>query len=221
MKPYYQDDYVTLYHGDCREVLRGLAFDGLWAIVTDPPYGIQHSSNHGASWQGEQISGDEDTTLRDEVLERYTPMYMPAVVFGTWRAQRPHFTRAVLIWDKGPAFGMGDLSFPWKGSFEEVYIIGYGFEGRRDEGVLKGHLEVSWESKGRRHPHAKPVTLLEHFVHKLPGRSILDPFAGAGPTLLAAKNLNRKAIGVEINEGFCEIAATRLTQNVLDFGGAA
>lgn len=121
----------------------------------------------------------------------------------------------MLIWDKGPQFGMGDLSFPWKPSFEEIYIIGDGFSGHRDEGVLKGFSSVSWESKGRRHPHEKPSSLMAHFIAKTNAPSIVDPCCGTGPTLRAAKDLGRRAIGIEIEERYCEIAANRLAQEVL------
>jgi len=67
-EPYYQDDFVTLYHGDCREILPSLPDAGC-VLVTDPPYGIAHSSNRpGAPRRGEQIANDDATTVRDEVL---------------------------------------------------------------------------------------------------------------------------------------------------------
>ncbi len=68
MKPYYQDDSVTIYHGDCREILPSL--EPVDLVLTDPPYGIQHSSGYGASWQNTEIEGDFDTSVRDYMLER-------------------------------------------------------------------------------------------------------------------------------------------------------
>jgi site-specific DNA-methyltransferase (adenine-specific) len=110
---------------------------------------------------------------------------------------------------------MGDLSFPWKMSWEEIYVLGNGFTGKRDEGVLHGHLVVSWESRGRTHPHEKPVSLMTYLIGKTDADWVLDPFMGSGTTLRAAKDLGRKAIGIEIEERYCEIAAERLSQEVL------
>lgn len=212
LTPYYQDDYATIYHGDCRDVLPCL--EPVDLVLTDPPYGIAYSSNHGASWEGQQINGDGDTALRDFVLSFYASL--PIACFGTWKAPRPQNIRAVLIWDKGPAFGMGDLQFPWKPSFEEVYIFGDGWTGRRDEGVIKGHIQVSWESKGRKHPNQKPVSLLKYLISRQPkAQIVLDPFMGSGTTLRAAKDLGIKSIGIEICEAYCEIAVKRLRQESL------
>lgn len=220
MRTYYEQDGITIYHGDCREVMASVEIPADALVAVDPPYGISHSTSHGASWENTEIANDHSTELRDWLIAELAPR--PMVVFGTWKVARPQNVKAVLIWDKGPAFGMGDLSFPWKNSFEEIYIIGDGFAGRRDEGVLRGHMVVSWESKGRAHPHEKPVSLLEHFINKTTAPVIFDPTMGTGPTLRAAKNLGRRAIGCEVEERYCEVAAKRLAQGVLfGAGGAA
>jgi hypothetical protein len=182
-------------------------------------YGIAHSSNHGASWTGNEIENDGDTSLRDWIIAHLAPR--PMFVFGTWKVAKPIGVRQTLVWDKGPASGMGDLSFPWKNSFEEIYVLGDGFSGRRDEAVLRGHNIITWESKGRRHQHEKPVTLMCALINKHPSPLILDPTCGVGPALEAAKLCGRRAIGIEINEDYCQIAADRLRQGVLFAGGAA
>lgn len=197
---------VELYLGDCLQVLPTLGrFD---AVVTDPPYGISHSSNHGASWQGTQIANDADTQVRDVALAAFDNV----AAFGTWKTPPIAATKGCLVWDKGPAFGMGDLAFPWKGSFELVYVRGRIWTGSRDEGVLKGHIQVSWESKGRSHPHQKPVSLLCAIIEKLPKRAaILDPFMGSGTTGVAAVKLGRKFTGIEIDPGYFDIACKRIS----------
>jgi DNA modification methylase len=210
MTPYYEQSGITIYHGDCREVMPRLRAD---VLVTDPPYGINHASNFGASWNGTQIAHDADTSARDVIL-RCAPS-MPAIVFGSWKQPRPLLTREVLIWDKGPNSGMGDLSFPWKRSWEEIYVIGDGFHGSRDEGVLKGYSVLTWESRGRLHPNMKPESLMAYLLAKCPPGIVIDPFAGSGTTLVAAKRLGRRAIGIEIEEKYCAIAATRLAQESL------
>jgi site-specific DNA-methyltransferase (adenine-specific) len=125
-------------------------------------------------------------------------------------------TRQVLIFDKGPAFGMGDLAFPWKNSFEEIYVIGTGFRAdRRDEGVIRGHFTAFSEAQGRVHPNEKPVSLLGYLISRHPAHTILDPFCGSGTTLRAAKDLGRNAIGIEICREYCDIAIQRLQQETL------
>jgi DNA modification methylase len=220
MQPYYYDGKagITIYHGDCRDVLHTLSRNGL-GVVTDPPYGVAHATNRkvrgvGASWLKTQIANDNDTTIRDEILAWAEGL--PAIAFGSWKQPKPKNTRAVLIWDKGPASGMGDLSLPWKPSWEEIYIIGNGFRGTRDEGVLRGYTVVTWESSGRCHPNEKPISLMRALVNKVVANTIIDPFMGSGPTLRAAKDLGRRAIGIEIEERYCEIAARRLQQEVMD-----
>ena len=211
MKPYYEKDGQTIYLGDCREVLPGL--EPVDLLLTDPPYGINHSSSHGASWQNSTIAGDTDTSVRDCVLKNFST----CAAFGTWKTPPIESTKGVIVWDKGPAFGMGDLKFPFKPSWELVYIRGTGWTGKRDEGVWRGPVVVSWESKGRFHPHQKPVELMRYLMSKHTAKTILDPFMGSGTTLVAAKLLGRKAIGIEIEEKYCECAAKRLEQKVFQW----
>jgi DNA modification methylase len=217
-EPYYSDGAVTIYHGDCRDVLAGFSPGGFAALVTDPPYGMAYASN----WEGvlpRSVGGDADTTLRDWILDWWGDG--PALVFGTWKVKRPTGTRAVLIYDKGGATGMGDLSIPWKPSHEEVYVIGGPFAGRRDSGsVIQGRVQAS-AYRGRLHPCQKDHTALQALIRKCPDGTILDPFMGVGTTLRAAKNLGRPAIGIEREESYCEVATRLLGQEVMDLGAAA
>lgn len=199
---------ILLIHGDCLEIIPRLRAK-IDAVVTDPPYGIRHSSSYGASWANTEIKGDTDTSARDKIVSMFPEI--PLAIFGTWKTQPVDRVRAVLVWDKGPAFGMGDLSIPWKPSWELIYICGSGWTGKRDEGVLRGHLVVSWESKGRCHPHQKPVSLIETLLKKIPhAKTILDPFMGSGSTGVACLNLGRNFIGIEQNRAYFRIAQRRL-----------
>lgn len=216
MTPYYSHGGITIYHGDCREILPTLAAD---VVVADPPYGIAYNSGHYGSLP-RSIKGDDDTSLRDWVVEQLNGQ-VPALLFGTWKRPRPAGTHTLLIWDTLGALGMGDLSVPWKPAHQEIYVIGKGFTGRRDTDVLAFPPVQSMASNGRLHPHEKPVDLMMALLLKCPAEwTIFDPFCGSGSTLVAAKNLGRKAIGIEIEERYCEIAAKRLSQEVLDFGAA-
>ena len=221
MKPYFERDGIVIYHGDCREVLPMVEAD---VIVTDPPYGVAHFSNRSAHMYGEmaqyrnRIDGDETTEARDWVLAWAGDR--PCIVFGTWKMPRPAGTRAVLIWDKGEACGMGDTSLPWKPSHEEIYIIGSGFLGHRGGGVLRAYVPPR-VAMGRLHPTEKPVSLLSQLIQKCPAGTIVDPFMGSGSTLVAAHSLGRRAIGIELEERYCEIATRRLQQAVLPLGDIA
>lgn len=212
---YYRDDLVELWHGDCRAV------DG-WqsanVLLVDPPYGIDYQSGWDSS-MARSIAGDSDTVLRDWILDTWGDR--PALVFGTWRISRPTGTRARLVWDTKGALGMGDLSIPWKPSDQEIYVLGSGFTGRRTTNVLSFPPVQSMAKNGRLHPHQKPLGLMCELVSKCPPGVIADPTAGSGSTLVAAKQLGRPAIGVELEERNCKAAARRLAQDALPFSAAA
>jgi DNA modification methylase len=214
--PYYANDLVTLYHGDCRDIREWLDAD---VLVVDPPYGIAYESGSRRDTLAASIEGDLDTRARDDVLRMWH--YRPALVFGTWRIDRPVGTHTRLIWDTKGALGMGDLSVPWKPSDQEIYVLGKGFVGRRDSNVLVCAPVQSTSRGGRLHPHQKPVPLMLRLIDKCPPGMVADPFAGVGSTLVAAAILGRRAIGVEMNEAYCEKAAQRLDQGALDFSGGA
>jgi site-specific DNA-methyltransferase (adenine-specific) len=209
MKPYYADESVTLYHGDCREVPEWLAAD---VLVTDPPYGVAYSSGWDNQFRDVTIANDATVEVRDETLAAWGDK--AALVFGSWKMPRPAAVRAVLTWDKGTV-GMGALDLPWFPCTEEIYVLGRGWQGSRTSAVMR-HV-----GRNRDHPTEKPVALMLQLVAKCPPGTVADPFAGSGSTLVAAKQLGRRAIGVELEERYCEIAARRLSQGVLDFGEGA
>jgi hypothetical protein len=208
VKPYYEQDGITIYHGDCREVAEWLVAD---VLVTDPPFGM----NYLSGWQERPVANDADTKARDEALYQWGDD-RPALVFGRWNCPHPANTRMVLTWDKGDWPGMGDLKLPWGPSTEEIYVIGSGFVGKRGGSVLR----VERLTGDMLHPNEKPVALLAKLIERCPDGVIADPFMGSGTALVAAKQMGRRAIGVEVREDYCAIAARRLAQGVL-FGGAA
>ena len=219
MKPYYEDDYVTLYHGDCLEIDAWLAAD---VLVSDVPYGIDYQSNSRRDTLARSIEGDKDTTARDSVIAAFRGTHdlgddAPALIFGTWRIARPAGTRQVLVWDTKGALGMGAMDLPWKPAHQEIYVLGKGFSGRRSSDVITAAPVQSMGKNGREHPHQKPVALMEALIEKCPPGVIADPFAGSGSTLIAARNLGRKVIGVELEERYCEVIVKRLQQQTFDF----
>lgn len=210
MKLYYRENGIEIYHGDCREILPQITAD---VLVTDPPYGMAYQSG----WkESSRIANDNDTACRDWAIETWGGR--PALVFGRWSVDRPSATRELLIWDKGDWPGMGDLSLPWGPSTEEIYVIGDGFVGKRRGQIIRDPKRPSGAKA--KHPNEKPVGLMEILVRACPPGIIVDPFMGSGTTIVAAKNLGRKAIGIELEERYCEIAARRLGQGVLALGGA-
>lgn len=218
MTPYYEDADVVLYHGDCRAVDAWLQAD---VLVCDPPYGMAYVSGSRIGGS-DAVAGDRDTVARNAALNLWGDR--PALVFGTWRVPRPEGTRQVITWWKrkaGP--GMGDLSIPWGNATEEVYVLGSGYSGKRRANLIatddqRGNPYGMASQLG--HPTPKPVGLMEQLIQCCPPGVIADPFAGSGATLLAARAQGRRSIGVELEERYCELIASRLAQGDL-FGGVA
>ena len=140
---------------------------------------------------------------------------VPMLVFGTWKQPKPEGTKQVLIWNKTGVGFMGDLSMAWGPCHEEIYVIGEGWTGKRRSNVYSVNgLPASCKERPN-HPTPKPIPLMRQLIERCPDGVILDPFMGSGSTLRAAKDLNRKSIGIEIDKQYCETAARRLAQEVL------
>lgn len=200
-----------LIQGDCLDVMKELG--PVDAVVTDPPYGIAYKSGHAtdALWGNRRTIAQDDTTKARDAVADWSDG-RPCLLFGTWRVPRPAATRQVLVWDKGGALGMGDLSIPWKPDHEEIYVLGKGFVGARDSGsVLRFAPVQSMAKNGRVHPTQKPVSLIRDLIRKVPG-VILDPFMGSGTTLVACAKLGRKGIGIEIDPDYFDIACRRVEE---------
>jgi DNA modification methylase len=219
-EPYYADELVTLYHGDCRAVTEWLAAD---VLVTDPPYGIgwdqpayltrgRHPSTRTKEHAG--IANDGDTAARDQVLAMAGSV--PALVFGSLFARPPDDVRIVLAWQKPADAGLFGGQAGWRRDWEPVFVVGPwpSVPATRSSVIRTGAGTHRKYAQGI-HPHAKPVDVMETLIAACPPGVIADPFAGAGSTLVAARNLGRRAIGVEIEERYCELAARRLSQGVL------
>jgi DNA modification methylase len=211
VKPYYDHGGITIYHGDCREMLPLLDFD---AFVTDPPYGVDFAgkatkhtqASGGYSTRDDSAAGPEAVRLALGIAER------GAVFSGIrlmWRYPEPRDVGCIYC-PSGAGCG------PWGFTcFNPILFYGKRPGGPRSPSSMQSF--ATSDNLGG-HPCAKPLKWLS-FVLSLVScdndETIIDPFMGSGTTLRAAKDLGRRAIGIEIEERYCEIAAKRLSQEVL------
>lgn len=225
MSLYYSDPFVALYHGDSEQVAAWLEAD---VLVTDPPYGIGWTRGNPKGQKGNSvhagIANDGDTSARDSALVAWGDK--PALVFGSIAAPYPPKWRRMLVFEK-PTVGSGLFGHrvPWLANWEPIFMLGaWPDQVPTRSAVVKTRRVAASGYSGYTtqagHPHAKPLDVMEALIDACPPGVIADPFAGSGSTLVAAKQLGRKAIGVELDEKYCEIAARRLAQDVL-FGGVA
>ena len=205
MKPYYQDDLVTIYHGDCRDVVSDGAWFGLDAIVTDPPYGIGATQMTLGNGRRRVDRGDSDWDAAAPDLGPIIALGLPTVIWGgNYFALPP--SRRWLVWDKGTGDNdYADCELAWTNL----------------DGVVKKYVQ-SWVGANARerdeprwHPTQKPVSVMRWSLSFCPPGTVLDPYMGSGTTLVAAKSVGRYSIGIEREERYCEMAATRLSQEVL------
>jgi site-specific DNA-methyltransferase (adenine-specific) len=208
--PYYSDEWVTLYHGDCRE-WSGSAD----AVVSDPPYGMGWDNSvsigpNGRGATGTRASRYGQTIVGDDRPFDPTPWlgYSEVILWGAnhYGARLPVGTTLVWLKRFDEAFGsyLSDAEVAWMKGGHGVYC----------------YREAGYKTNEQRyHPTQKPIALMRWCVGRTAG-TILDPFMGSGTTLVAAKSLGRRAIGIEIEERYCEIAATRCSQEVLGLESA-
>lgn len=210
MKPYYQDDYATIYHGDCREILPQVSVD---VLVTDPPYGVEFGGKctKHTTRRDEGYTNGDDAGAGPEIIRMALPLVKRAAVFPGIRNLFDYPRPA----DIGGVFcpagaGIG----PW--GFTLLHpVLFYGK--RPDTALYPMGLQSFDTSDDVGHPCPKPMRWLRWLVALVSrdGETVLDPFMGSGTTLRAAKDLGRKSIGIEIEERYCEIAAKRLAQEIL------
>lgn len=211
MKPYYDDGKgIVIYHGDCREILPKLPKVDL--VLTDPPYGIDHPCDFKSRGRGllaqcrdyPKVNGD------DKPFDPHPWISMPCILWGgNHYASRLPDSGGWLVWDKERPddLDQSTCELAWSNVIKGVRILHYLWNGM----IRKGDDELE-------HPTQKPVELMTWCLQSRwtkDAQLILDPFMGSGTTLRAAKDLGRRAIGIEIEERYCEIAARRLAQEVL------
>ena len=216
MKPYYEHKGITIYHGDCREILPGLPRRDDDLVVTDPPYGIGFVHRGGGGclarssiFGGVSVIGDEKPFDPSLVLE----FYKWAVLWGANHyASRLPDASSWFIWDKREGMcenDQADCEMAWSN---------VGGPARLKRHYWNGMLKASESGERRVHPTQKPVAIMLWCICKAAALgTVIDPYCGSGSTLIAAKSHGNAAIGIEIEEKYCEIAAKRLSQEVFSF----
>jgi site-specific DNA-methyltransferase (adenine-specific) len=226
VKPYYADEWVTIYHGDCRDVLWRVtpeAADPSALVLTDPPYGIGFTAkargSHVGALEGQKVHGDDEPFDPRWLLD-----YGRCVIFGA-----NHFAHLLppggwIVWSKvqDNRWSHGRYS---ERSLAEVawtnchrYTALYNCFWAGSPMHRKGEERMS-----QLHPTQKPVELMRWIVGRLtnPGDIVFDPYMGSGPVAKACADLGRHYIGIEIEERYCQTAVERLKVRTLDFGGVA
>lgn len=231
MKPYYEHAGITIYNADCREVLPHIGQVDL--VLTDPPYtfGIASTAQEGKAggWGDLMNSSIFYESWLSECKRLTANTQGAAWVFNSWRSF-PVLARAayaiswpiesLMVWDKcwiGPGGSRG-----LRPSYELAALFVQPQFSIPNRGI-PDIWRCQWSSvKPNGHPAEKPPDLMVRMIRESGSRDlILDPFMGSGTTLVAAKQLGRRAIGIEIEEKYCEIAAKRLQQEMLDFSEPA
>lgn len=206
IEPYYKDDRCTIYNADCRKVLPWLeTFD---LLLTDPPYGIGRdgsrpsTSKHGGR-KAYEFKGWDCEPPPEYVLQMCIDSANEQVVWGA-----NYFPKVFdgsmgwLVWDKGQDICSSDCELAFSSRQAALRRL-----------VLN---RVALQKDGTSHPTQKPLALMKWCLGLFPEAvRIVDPFMGSGTTLVAAKGEGRQAVGIEVNEEYCEIAAKRLAQGVL------
>ena len=207
MKPYYEDGSVTIYHGDCREVLPAIDVSDVDLLLADPPYGMNYQ--HGARKGGALLGFDGEAVVGDDKPFDPTPFLgFPNIIL--WGAN--HYadklppSRGWLVWDKRGGITPNDQS--------DCELAWTNFSGTAR--LFFRYWNGGGIGEERYHPTQKALGLIRWCIELAPAtRTVLDPYMGSGTTLRAAKDLGRHAIGIEIEERYCEIAAKRLSQETL------
>ena len=207
MTPYYEHDDIIIYHGDCRDILPEL--EPVDLVLTDPPYGIKRFQRPKPNlWfmKDKMAKLEWDIKPGKEILGLIVAHGEQSIIWGMNNLDLPT-TEHFLVWDKFQALdNFASAEIAWTNIVLPAK-------------VFRKPIHAHNCARSGRHPTEKPLSLMLwciEFAKK--SESIIDPFMGSGTTLVAAKELRRKAIGIEIEEKYCEIAAKRLAQEVLPFG---
>jgi len=215
MSVFYQDNYITIYHGDSLAILPGLPAESFDAIITDPPYGTK-TKPRGDRWMVGEFANIIPLVLPEMYRVGSATCALYSFTSWTWMADwimrcSPYFRmQNFIIWDKQRHSGRW-TQYAWQFCWEGIY---YGIKGPRD--IREYQPDVVRTGEKTQYPMQKPVDIVSKFIRASTdeGQIILDPFTGTGGVLVAAKRLKRRAVGIEIEESQAEIAANRVRQDM-------
>jgi len=219
-EPYYHnpDCGITIYHGDCRDILPYLEKVDL--VLTDPPYGMKYRSNY-YKWGNPHnaIQGDSEfpMSIIFDCMSNTTRAVLSFCRWSNLKELSPP-PKSFIVWIKNN-WTAGDLYHEYGRQWEGIAfwpLRNHKFAGSRPSDII---YESRVPPTKLLHPTEKPIRLIKNILQHHIGDLILDPFMGSGTTLVAAKKLGRRAIGIEIEEKYCEIAVERLRQGVFNFAG--
>lgn len=220
-KPYYEEEGITIFHGDCREILPHLPKVDL--VLTDPPYGIDLGKTSG-SGGGHGLLLEAYSSYNDS-YDNFVSVIVPAINIAMAKAERAAVFTGPHIHEQKKPDAIGGVYCPaangrhcW-GFKSFLPVLFYGVAPDLHKGSKATAILSTETSEKNGHPVPKPYGVMAWLVGlaSREGETILDPFMGSGTTLRAAKDLGRQAIGIEIEEKYCEIAVKRLSQEVLKF----
>lgn len=212
---------MTIWHGDCREVLPTIR-ESVALLLTDPPYGVSERTDRASKGRGNLAAcNDFPPVLGDD--KPFDPShllaYKPAVIFGANHfCDRLPPSPSWIVWDKLDGLRTDKRMIGFDDNADcEIAWSNVGGPARLVAHQWKGMIRASERTEHRVHPTQKPVVLFRRLIAALalPSGVVLDPYLGSGTTLRATKDLGRRAIGIEIEERYCEIAAKRMAQEVL------
>ena len=203
IEPYYQDSAVTIYHGDCREILPHIGT--VDAVLTDPPYGVgfKYESYKDSILAWHELIGDVLPVLRSKAYMVVLPSCQINQLAWIYAHHPPDW---LICWYKGSP---GHAAFIGFNDWEPLLVYG------KTPGLQMHDYFYATPISENGHPCPKPLAWGTWLISRMGANTILDPFMGSGTTLRAAKDLGRKAIGIEIEGRYCEIAAKRMAQEVL------
>lgn len=211
---------IELKQGDCLEIMNEIPEKSVDLILTDSPYGFGYQSNmkknkdlpmfydRNTSWLNEWLY-KANKILKDD---GHLYMFAPVQKIDEFKQKIENFfiIKNILVWDK-KGFGMGDLYGQYAPSYEFI-IFAVKEQGKKLNGKRERDLLSFNKCKPEFHPTQKPIDLLEYLIEKSTNENdiILDTFMGSGSTGVAAKELNRKFIGIELDEKYFNIAKERI-----------
>jgi DNA modification methylase len=226
VKPYFEEDGITIYHGDYRDILPMLS----GTVITDPPYNIGYK--YGDSYKDNLSENEYRELIFSGARAPSVVIHYPENMFFVSRALG-RLPEKCVAWTYNGLNSRNWRMIAWYGITPDFTLVRQPYKNLEDPRILakldagsQGCALYDWwhdekvnnvSQEKFEHPCQVPLGVMDKILRITPCEKVIDPFCGSGTTLRAAKNLGRRAIGIEIEERYCEIAVRRLSQKVLPF----